>query len=192
MDKTMKKRWIALAVAMSAVLGLSCSSELADSASPVALVISNTQNLQQIDLDPEATGCDEPVGTINMQAIAKNDTVSGPFTAVRVTRYRVSYVRTDGGRTVPAPFVRAIDTLLQVGGAPTGSDFLVIQPDALSQAPFAALLPNNGGRDPDTGRPVVQMDVIVEVFGETLAGDNVYAATRFPLIFCYRTCNGCA
>lgn len=190
MDTTMKKKWIALAVAMAALLGLSCSSELADSASPVELLVTNTQNLQQIDLDPDASGCDEPAGTINMQAIAKNDTVVGPFTQVRVTRYRVSYIRTDGGRAVPASFVRAIDTLLAVNASPTGSDFLILQPDALTQAPFAALLPNNGGRDPDTGRPVVQMDVIVEVFGETLAGDNVYGATRFPLIFCYR-CNGC-
>jgi hypothetical protein len=190
MDTTMKKRWIALAVAMIAVLGLSCSSELADSASPVHLLVTNTQNLQQIDLDPEATGCDEPAGTINMQAIAKNDTVSGPFTQVRITRYKVSYVRTDGGRTVPASFVRSIDTLLAVGAPATGSAFLVIQPDALNQAPFVSLLPNNGGRDPDTGRPEVQMDVIVEVFGETLAGDNVYGATRFPLIFCF-DCNGC-
>lgn len=189
---TMKNRWIALAVATIAVLGSGCSSELADSASPVQLVVTNTQNLQQIDLDPEAPGCDEPAGTINMQAIAKNTDVGGPFTQVRITRYRVSYVRTDGGRSVPSSFVRSIDTLISVGASPTPSNFLIIQPDALNQAPFAALLPNNGGRDPDTGRPVVQLDVIVEVFGETLAGDNVYGATRFPLIFCYRTCNGCA
>lgn len=190
MDMTMKKKWIPLAVAMFAVLGLSCSSELSDSASPVQLVVTNSQNLQTIDLHPEATGCSTSAGSILMQAIAKNDTVSGPFTQVRITRYRVSYQRTDGGRTVPASFVRSMDTLLSVGASPTGSDFLIIQPDALTQAPFAALLPNNGGRDPDTGRAFVQMDVIVEVFGETLAGDNVYAATRFPLIFCYQ-CGGC-
>jgi hypothetical protein len=34
------------------------------------------------------------------------------------------------------------------------------------------------------------MDVIVEIFGETLGGDAVYDATRFPLDFCY-SCGGC-
>ena len=70
------------------------------------------------------------------------------------------------------------------------SDFLVIEPDALVQAPFVALLPQNGGRDPDTQRPIVKMDVIMEFFGETLGGSNVYDATRFPLDFCY-DCGGC-
>jgi hypothetical protein len=66
----------------------------------------------------------------------------------------------------------------------------VVEPDALTLAPFAALLPQNGGRDPVTGRPFVKLDVIVEIFGETLGGDRVYDATRFPLDFCY-DCGGC-
>jgi hypothetical protein len=60
----------------------------------------------------------------------------------------------------------------------------------LRRAPFVALQPQNGGRDPETGRTVVQVDVTVEVFGETLAGDNVYDATTFPLESCF-ACGGC-
>ncbi|HEY0141549.1 MAG TPA: hypothetical protein VGF48_11690 [Thermoanaerobaculia bacterium] len=189
----MKNRWIASAVAMVALLGLSCSSELANSGSSVHLLVTNQQARQQIDIEPEAAGCDPAntsIAPIRLQALPKNDTVTGAFTQVRITRYRVSYVRTDGGRATPTGFVRSTDTLLDVGGAATGTNLVVLQPDARNQAPFAALLPNNGGRDPDTGRSVVQLDVIVEVFGETLAGDNVYGATRFPLTFCYH-CNGC-
>jgi len=66
-----------------------------------------------------------------------------------------------------------------------------IEADALSQAPFAALQPQNGGRDAETGRPVVKLEVILEVFGETLAGDNVFDSTVFPLEFCFG-CGGCA
>jgi hypothetical protein len=186
----MKKKLIAVTVAMTAMLGASCSSELNNSAAPVALIVTNTQNVSQVDLIG-GTGCDASLGTIQLQVIAKNDTVSGPFTQVRATRYRVSYQRTDGGRLVPASFVRSMDTLLEVGGSPTSvTTFLILQPDAFTQSPFVALFPNNGGRDPDTGRPVVQLDVIVEVFGETLAGDNVYGATRFPIDFCF-DCGGC-
>lgn len=138
----------------------------------------------------DCTG-DQDVGTIKLQVIAKRSDVTGPASQVRVTRYRVSYQRTDGGKLVPAPFVRSMDVLINVGGNAELSKFLIVEPDALSQAPFAALLPQNGGRDPDTGRPFVKMDVILEVFGETLGGDNVYDATRFPLDFCYG-CGGCS
>jgi hypothetical protein len=188
----MKKKWISVAAAaIVAVTGWSCSSELSDSASPVELVVTSTDNLSTIDL-AGGTRCDENFGTINLLAIAKNGTVSGDFTQVRVTRYRVSYVRTDGGTAVPAPFVRSLDTLLTVGGGATSNTtFLVFEQEALFQAPFAALLPNNGGRDPQTGRATIRMDVITEVFGQTLAGDNVYDATRSPVTFCFN-CGGCS
>jgi hypothetical protein len=37
----------------------------------------------------------------------------------------------------------------------------------------------------------VKLEVILEVFGETLAGDNVFDSTAFPLEFCF-DCGGCA
>ena len=179
----MTSKWAVVALAV-AVLG--CQGELNDNAAPVELVVTNTQNLSILDIGPtDDPDCDLDVGTINMQVFPKSENATGPFVTVRVTRYKVSYQRTDGGTQVPASFVRSIDTLVNVGGTSGLTDFLIVEPDALSQAPFAALLPQNGGRDPVTGRPFVKMDVIVEVFGETLAGDNVYDATRFPLDFCY-------
>lgn len=180
-----------LAVVLLATSLLSCSGELTDSAAPVELVVTNTQNLRIIDIGPnDDPDCDENVGTINMQVIPKSTNATGNFVQVRVTRYRVSYQRTDGGTQVPAPFVRSIDTLIGVGESGTLSTFTILEPDALNHAPFAALLPQNGGRDPQTGRPIVKLEVIVEIFGETLGGDNVYDATRFPLDFCYG-CGGC-
>lgn len=184
---------VAVIALVAAVFG--CSGELTDSAAPVELVVTNTQNLQILDLDPDVAAadpeCQQDIGTINLQVFAKRSDVSGTAAQVRVTRYRVSYQRTDGGRLVPAPFVRSMDTLIGVGESAGVSRFLVVEPDAIVQAPFAALLPQNGGRDPDTGRPIVKMDVIMEFFGETLGGSNVYDATRFPLDFCYGTC-GCS
>jgi len=189
----MKKRTTLAAVVLVSITALSCSTELTDNAAPVELVVTNTQNLSRLDLDPLTTDdeCDETVGTINMQVIPKNENAIGEFVQVRVNRYRVSYRRIDGGTIVPPSFVRSIDTLIDVNETVPGSNFTVLQADALSQAPFAALQPQNGGRDPETGRPVVQMDVVLEVFGETLAGDNVYDSTAFPLEFCFN-CGGCS
>ena len=185
----LKQTKVIVAAAALAAAMFGCSGELTNSAAPVELVVTNSQNVSQIDL-AGGTGCTGTIGTINLQVLPKNSSATGNFVQVRVTRYRVSYQRTDGGRTVPASFVRSTDQLLAVGGATSLSGFVVLEGDATIQAPFAALLPQNGGRDPDTQRPVVKMDVIVEIFGETLSGDAVYDATRFPLDFCY-ACGGC-
>ncbi|HJQ36850.1 MAG TPA: hypothetical protein VKB93_06910 [Thermoanaerobaculia bacterium] len=184
-----KRNSLIVAAALAAALS-GCSGELANNSSPVELVVTNTQTISRIDLAGGA-GCTGTVGAINMTVIPKNGSAIGDFLQVRVTRYRVSYQRTDGGSQVPQSFVRATDQLLSVGSSASPlSNLVVLETDAINQSPFAALLPQNGGRDPVTGRPVVQMDVIVEIFGETLSGDRVYDATRFPLDFCYQ-CNGC-
>lgn len=192
--RTMKKT-LTLAALVSAAALFGCSGELSDNAAPVELVVTNTQNLQIIELNPTIAAtdpdCSENVGTITMQVFPKRAEATGSVNSVRVTRYRISYQRTDGGTLVPAPFVRSVDALIGVGSSSQLSDFLIVQPDALTQAPFAALQPQNGGRDPETGRPFVKMDVIMEVFGETLGGSNVADATRFPLDFCYG-CGGCS
>lgn len=187
-------QWVQGMAVVAAALTLSCnSSEFTRSASPVELVVTNVQGLQQIDIRPGAANCDVNIAEVVIRAILKAPLgdVNQQFNDVRITRYRVSYVRTDGGTLVPASFVRSIDLLVPANG--TESDlgsFLALQSEALSQAPFAALLPQNGGRDPETGRAVVRMDLILDVFGETLAGSNVAGRTRIPLDFCYN-CGGC-
>ncbi len=110
---------------------------------------------------------------------------------LEIDRYQVSYVRTDGGHLVPAPFVRSISTVIAAGAAAEGTNFQAFDPGAVNQAPFAALLPQNGGRDPETGKPFVVMDVILTVFGQTLAGERVSGNTRLSLEFCF-SCGGCA
>jgi outer membrane murein-binding lipoprotein Lpp len=189
------RTWIRIAAFSAAALSLAgCSSEITKSSSPVELIATNTQTLNRIDVLANAQNCNQPVGTIQVQAIIKNpasQTTNSTFEQVKLSSYNVSYVRTDNGKTVPASFTRSIDGLLTPGGGATSlNSFLILQPEALNQAPFAALLPQNGGRDPDTLSSTIHMDVVVTIFGQTLAGDNVSASTRFPLDFCYN-CNGC-
>ena len=185
-----------VAAVVLAVAVLGCNGELNEGSAPVSLVASTSQTVQLFELNPQIAQLDADclggIGTISLRVVSKGRTdLTGVASQVRVTRYRVSYQRRDGGRLVPASFVRPLDTLIGVGATAGLSDFVVIEPDAINQAPFAALQPQNGGRDPDTGRPFVELDVIMEFFGETLGGDNVYDATRFPLDFCYG-CGGCA
>lgn len=192
----MTKRWIAIAAAALMLPMAACNtSDLETQNSPVALIVTNTQNVNKIDV-LGGTGCDVPAGTINLRSFIKNPNVNTDVTVnpelnnIRITRYRVSYQRVDGGTLVPSPFVRSIDILVQAGGVSTGNKFTIFQADAFTQAPFAALV-SGTGRDPETQRPVVAMDVIVEVFGQTLAGENVSGSTRIPLTFC-ANCGGCS
>jgi hypothetical protein len=192
----MKMRtWIRIA-AFGAMLSLAaCSSEITKSAAPVELVATNTQVLNKIDILTGAQNCNQPVGTIELQVITKNPSAGSTnttFEQVKLTNYTVNYTRTDGGKLIPASFSRTISGLLNPGGGATSlNNFLILTPEALNQAPFASLLPQNGGRDPDTLSPTIHMNVTVTVFGQTLAGDNVSANTTFPLDFCYN-CSGCA
>ena len=184
-----------LLVAAMATFGFSCSSnEITQSASPVELVVSNSQILNIIDLagDPpgdEEEDCKSDVADIELSVRVKNplDGQNQTFNDVKVTRYRVSYVRTDGGTLVPPPFVKAIDMLLS-GNESSGGVFQLFQTDVFTQAPFAGFLLN--GRDLETNRPFIRMDVIMDFFGETLAGANVSGRTRMTLEFC-ANCGGC-
>jgi hypothetical protein len=193
MNKT--KQWLIATAALVMVVASGCNSDISRDGSPVLLTVTNTQALSRIDLAPTAPNCNTTIGSIQVRATLKNpdQTAANPsFNDVRINSYRVSYVRTDGGSQVPSPFVRTMDQLIPIGGAATSlGSFLVVDPNALSQAPFVALQTNNGGRDPETGLKTVKMDVIVEVFGQTVAGERVSGTTRFPLDFCY-VCNGCA
>lgn len=68
--------------------------------------------------------------------------------------------------------------------------FLAFEPGALNQAPFAALFPTNGGIDPETGKRSIDMDLIIDFYGETLSGEGVSARAQTAITFC-AGCGGC-
>jgi hypothetical protein len=191
----MKKIALIATVMLLGVAVLSCNS-IARESSPVQLIVSGTQNLNQIDLQPGASGCATSIGTV--QLIVKllqnqNDplTPRNDFNDVKLDRYQITYQRTDGGKLVPPTFVRSTAQVLTAGGsAQSLSDFIAFETNAFNLAPFAALLPQNGGKDPDTGLGFVKLDIILTVYGSTLAGERVSGTARFPVNFCYN-CGGC-
>jgi hypothetical protein len=188
-----------IAISMLLMLVAGSCNDINKQESPVSLVVSNTQILHLIDLagDPAgSTKCQQSVGTIHISTVVvqpptTNTSVSSAdLNSVKIDRYQVSYVRVDGGHLVPAPFVRSTSLVIAAGGTAEGTTFLVFDPNALNQAPFAALLPQNGGVDPETGKPIITMDVITTFFGQTLAGERVSGNTRETLDFCF-SCGGC-
>jgi hypothetical protein len=186
------KRLLAVSGALLTLAVLGCS-DINRTSTPVALIMTVTsQPISRFDISPAAVGCDQNVATVQIESRVLNATVTNTsLLDVRITRYRVTYTRTDGGHQVPAPFDRSIDFLVTAGS--TTSDILFHLADfgdTFNQAPFAALLPQNGGRDPETGLKVVKMNINLQIFGETLAGDRVSASTVIPLDVCF-DCGGC-
>lgn len=185
MNTNMIGRTTLLLLAMGALLGLaSCGSDINESGAPVELVASFDQQVLVYDWAPE-TGCTVGVGTLSVASVIKTTNADTRFLGVKLSTIRITYKRTDGGTVVPQTYVQAMSGTIEPGGSGDLSGMLLFDPNVLRQAPFAALLPQNGGRDPETGKGAITIETKIEVFGETLAGDKVTTSTRFPISFCY-------
>lgn len=186
--KTVRFNWLVAVMLAGIALALAGCKGAGETNSPVELVATVEQDLHVVDFtDPD---CGQ-IGTVFLRALQKRPATDPTFLDVKLTAYRVSYRRTDGGTLVPQEFTRSISMLVPVGGTATElGSFLAFEQDALSQAPFAALLPQNGGVDPETGRQSVTMELRLDFFGETLSGENVFARATSELTFCI-SCGGC-
>lgn len=192
----MKRIAMIAAIVLPSVAILSCNSVARESGS-VDLVVAGTQLINQIDLQPGSAGCATSLGTVNLRIVLlqpQNDAahpVNNNLNDVKLDRYQVSYQRTDGGMLVPPAFVRSTAQVITAGGGSQSlSDFVAFETNAFNQAPFAALLPQNGAKDPETGLGFVKLNIILTVYGQTLAGDRVQGSATFPINFCYN-CGGC-
>ena len=172
----------------------SCDSEINRQEAPVLLIASVTDIVNVIDLaDPD---CPDPTVELEISSRVKDTTLPGGglvdtrFLDVILRTRRSTYVRTDGGTLAPRPFLENTDVLIPVNGTADLPPSLIFAPGAITEAPFAALFPDAGGRDPETGRSFVTLEVIEEYFGETLSGEKVSTSVRYPLTICI-DCGGC-
>lgn len=179
---------------LAGVTFFSCDEDINQQIAPVLLVANITEVLSQWDIADADCG---NIALYELRAQVKDTTLPGGglvdtrFLDVLIRTRRTTYVRTDGGTVAPRTFIENLDILVPATGAaanlPTTSAF---SPAALSEAPFVALRPEAGGRDPETGQRFVRLEVIVEFFGETLSGQRVATSVRFPLTICMN-CGGC-
>src|SRR5258708_2105577 len=140
MRRNMKKSGLAVALAAATVVAMSCNS-INRETSPVKLIVTNNQALQQIDL-AGGTNCDQNVATVDIQSVLLQNQNRGNlptdnrFNDVVISSYSITYVRTDGGKAIPQPFTRSISGLIVNGGTTTLlTNFLIFEPTAVNQAP---------------------------------------------------------
>jgi hypothetical protein len=195
-----RKRVALVAAAVVVLLAAGSCNDINKQESPVSLIVSDVQTLHLIDLagDPAgSTKCQQNVDAVKLTTvtvqppITNTSVTSADLNQVKIDRYQVSYVRVDGGHLVPAPFVRSTAIVIAAGGTGDPGKLQLVDPNALNQAPFAALLPQNGGVDPETGKRIITLDVITTFFGQTLAGERVSGSSRISLDFCF-ACGGCS
>ncbi len=184
MNSRMIGRLAKVLLAAGVLLGMgSCTNDINENGAPVELVATFESKVLVADLG-DSTCAETGLGTLNLSTVIKRTDADPRFLDVKLTTARISYKRIDGGTVVPATFVQPMSGLIAGGGTGSASGFLVFEAGAFSKAPFVSLLPVNGGRDPETGKTSVGIEINIEVFGETLAGDKVSASTRFPLTIC--------
>src|SRR5207237_10327259 len=96
------------AVALLGAAAVSCKESNRQS-SQVQLVVTTSQTLHRLDLKPGALNCNQSIGTVTIRNVLIQNAQPGslPTNAtlddVQITKYRISYVRTDAGTSIPAP-----------------------------------------------------------------------------------------
>lgn len=184
MNKQAMRRITTMLVGVLALFALSSCNDINEAKAPVEMIATFDSSVLVADLGDADCGS-SGLGTLTLSSVIKQpDPSRTDLLDIRLSTMRVTYSRNDGGTIVPKSFVQSISGLIGAGGSGEVSGFLVFQPAAFSEAPFAALLPSNGGRDPETGNSSVGLEITIEVFGETLSGEKVSASTRFPLTIC--------
>jgi len=97
--------------------------------------------------------------------------------SVTITRYRVSYVRTDGqnaqGVQVPYTFDSGLTFTVPADGAVT-AEFQIVRHTAKAEAPLAALATNGS---------IISTIVEVTFYGRDLAGNDVVASAKVGIDF---------
>ena len=182
MRKQIIRRIAVMSLGCMALFGLASCNDIVEGP-PVEVIATFDSTVLVADLaDPDCG--DSGLGTLTLNSVVLSNSLNTSLLDVRLSTMNVSYSRNDGGTVVPDAFVQSISGLIGAGGSGEVSGFLVFQPSAFAEAPFAALLPVNGGRDPETGNTSIGLEISIVVHGETLSGEKVATSTRFPLTIC--------
>lgn len=116
--------------------------------------------------------------SITIQNIVKDpDGAASQLMNVELDSYQVTYRRVDAGTRVPPTLVESIFGVVPAGGSDTITNFNLLGPDQLLNAPLSDLLAVNGGFDRETGAPIISLELGITFFGRTLSGDRVASNT---------------
>jgi len=112
--------------------------------------------------------------TIVMSNRPKNASLTAsPWLAIVLDEYQVTFYRTDGGTAVPNSLRRAVTFTIDFDDTLTIDNFTFLSAEQKLEYPLFDLAVN--GYDLETKMPVIEVNIMVEVFGHLLSGETVYA-----------------
>lgn len=119
------------------------------------------------------------IPTIEIDSIVLNpEAPTSSLMDVELDLYEVTFRRADTGTLVPPAFVFRLTGVVPVGGQLTLTNFPVMTIEQFRNPPLSDLLFQNGGFDRETGASVIKLNLTFQVFGHTLAGDEVASNPR--------------
>ena len=119
------------------------------------------------------------IPTIDITSVVPNQLAgTSELMDVLIDVYEVTFTRADTGTRVPPAFIYRRAGTVPVGGNLALNNFPVMGQEQLQAAPLSDLLFENGGVDRETGSSLIRIDVTFQVFGKTIAGDDVASEPR--------------
>lgn len=178
------------ACVLSLILLPACNSTYDDTASPVFLTVVSVEPSSEPfgDVYDSALGSFMP-DTVELTLAAhfanqNSPPTSSPYTTVQVTHYRVTFERTDDGVDVPAGFQQGLTVSVDAGGSQvTVDDVTIVRADQKLQEPLYWLTPFSYGFEPSTGYTTIACNCIIDIYGQTLAGESVTARATIGINF---------
>lgn len=186
-----RKKILSLSVILPVLLILAACNPIEDETKSGSMLIveriqgedaqGNTVDFLQSDVIKNNTVyADAAIATFRAATLDPNPLLgTSQYNDIVLTKYTVSYSRTDGKNTagvdVPLPFEGSLSTLIRVGSTTTVS-FVVVREVAKLEPPLIALA--NGRAE-----GVLQVTARIDFYGHDLANRNVKATGYLPIYF---------
>ncbi len=118
--------------------------------------------------------------TINLYSKSKNPAAQlTPLDDVQLDYMITYWKRIDGGTVAPKPFRLNWTVVIPAGGNATLNDVPLMADEQLLELPFTQLLPENGGRDPETGNLIIVCRGETYFYGHTVQGCDLVAGPMY-------------
>jgi hypothetical protein len=104
------------------------------------------------------------------------------YTDIVVNNYRVYFSRTDGGTVAPDGFESAMNFYVRTNSY-AATNLVLIHAHQKSQPPISFLQPYNLGFEPSTNYTCITCRSFLEFWGETFAGEKVFAKGAIEITF---------
>ncbi len=173
----------ALLVLAAGAVACGGNSTLNETEAPVYLTAEVKEYNQDVQM---STSGDVGITKLEIHSFSKDpNAVLTSAEDVRLTRWVVNAVRTDGGTKASPQWIYDVDVYVPAGGTASLENYRVFPAEYFQQPPLSYLLPENGGVDPETGNTNIRQTLQVEIFGTTSGGKSISVKFNVGFNFTY-------